>query len=130
MLKNNDGQVRLAESQLAQVSAFLASDRRDMAAAISDLSVALNRVKGFIGGNRTLIESNVSKLAAITLLLVHERASPAEALDFAPLAADKLVNAYDPTPRTLAGRGYLGEQIRGNTPKGPFTTADTRPSRA
>jgi len=32
MLKNNDGQVRLAESQLAQVSAFLASDRRDMAA--------------------------------------------------------------------------------------------------
>ncbi len=130
MLKNNDGQVRLAESQLAQVSAFLASDRRDMAAAISDLSVALNRVKGFIGGNRTLIESNVSKLAAITSLLVRERASLAEALDVAPLAADNLVHAYNATTRTLVGRGYLGELIRGNTPRGAFTTADTRPSGA
>ncbi len=130
MLKNNDGQVRLAESQLAQVSAFLASDRRDMAAAISDLSVALNRVKGFIGGNRTLIDSNVSKLAAITSVLVHERASLAEALDVAPLAADNLVHAYNVTTHTLVGRGYLGELIRGNTPRGAFTTADTRPSGA
>jgi len=130
MLKNNDGQVRLAESQLAEVSAFLASDRRDMAAAITDLSVALNRVKGFIGGNRTLIESNVSKLAAITSLLVRERASLAEALDVAPLAADNLVHAYNATTHTLVGRGYLGELIRGNTSKGAFTTADTRPSGA
>jgi phospholipid/cholesterol/gamma-HCH transport system substrate-binding protein len=128
MLKNNDGQVRRAEEQLAQVSAFLASDRRDLAAAISELAVALNRVKGFIGGNRALIESNVSKLAAVTALLVRERASVAEALDVAPLAADNLVHAYDAATRTLVGRGYLGEFIRGKTPAGAFTTADTRPS--
>lgn len=128
MLKDNNGQVRLAEEQLAQVSAFLASDRRDLSAALSELAVALNRVKGFIGGNRALIESNVSKLATITSLLVRERASLAEALDVAPLAADNLVHAYDATTHTLVGRGYLGELIRGNTPKGAFTTADTRPS--
>jgi virulence factor Mce-like protein len=130
MLKDNNGQVRQAEEQLAQVSAFLASDRRDLAAAISELSVALNRIKGFIGGNRALIESNVSKLATITSLLVRERASLAEALDVAPLAADNLVHAYDATTHTLVGRGYLGELIRGNTPHGAFTTADTRPSGA
>jgi virulence factor Mce-like protein len=128
MLKNNDGQVRLAESQLAQVSAFLASDRQDLSAAISQLAIALNRVKGFIGGNRALIESNVSKLAAITSLLVRERASLAEALDVAPLAADNLVGAYNAASHTLVARGYLGELIRGNAAPAAFTTADTQPS--
>jgi phospholipid/cholesterol/gamma-HCH transport system substrate-binding protein len=134
MLKNNDGQVRLAENQLAQVSAFLASDRQDLSAAISQLAIALNRVKGFIGGNRALIESNVSKLAAITSLLVRERASLAEALDAAPLAADNLVGAYSAASHTLVSRGYLGELIRGNAPAGAtgatgtFTTADTQPA--
>jgi phospholipid/cholesterol/gamma-HCH transport system substrate-binding protein len=130
MLKNNNGQVQQAENQLAQVSAFLASDRQDMSAAITDLATALNQVKGFIGSNRALIESNVSKLAAITSLLVRERASLAEALDVAPLAADNLVGAYDAASRTLVSRGYLGELIRGNAPKGaagPFTTADSQP---
>ena len=131
MLKNNDGQVRLAENQLAQVSAFLASDRQDLSAAISQLAIALNRVKGFIGGNRALIESNVSKLASITTLLVRERASLAEALDVAPLAADNLVGAYNSASHTLVARGYLGELIRGKAPAGaagPFTTADTQPA--
>jgi virulence factor Mce-like protein len=113
MLKDNNGQVRQAEEQLAQVAEFLASDRRDLAAAISELAVALGRVKTFIGGNRALLESNVSKLAAITSLLVRERASLAQALDVAPLAADNLVHAYDAATRTLVGRGYLGEFIRG-----------------
>jgi virulence factor Mce-like protein len=126
MLKNNDGQVRLAEDQLAQVSAFLARDRQDLSAAISQLAIALNGVKGFIGGNRALIESNVSKLAAITSLLVRERASLAEALDVAPLAADNLVGAYDAASRTLVARGYLGELIRGKVATGPFTTADSQ----
>jgi len=127
MLKNNDGQVRLAEDQLAQVSGFLASDRRDLSAAITELAVALTRVKGFIGGNRALIESNVSKLSAITSILVRERASLAEALDAAPLAADNLVNAYDAARHTLVARGYLGELIGSAARSGAFTTASTMP---
>ena len=128
MLKNNDGQVRLAENQLAQVSGFLASDRRDLSAAITELAIALNRVKGFIGGNRALIASNVSKLAAITSILAQERASLAEALDVAPLAADNLVNAYDAARHTLVARGYLGELIGGAAATGAFTTASTKPA--
>jgi len=128
MLKNNDGQVRLAENQLAQVSGFLASDRRDLSAAITELAIALNRVKGFIGGNRALIASNVSKLAAITSILAKERASLAEALDVAPLAADNLVNAYDAARHTLVARGYLGELIGGAAATGAFTTASTKPA--
>lgn len=127
MLKNNDGQVRLAEQQLADVTAFLAGDRQDLSAAITDLAIALNQIKNFIGSNRDLIESNVRKLAAITTLLVQERASLAEALDVAPLAADNVVGAYDATTHTLVGRGYLAE-LAGGKAAGAFTTAYSRPA--
>jgi phospholipid/cholesterol/gamma-HCH transport system substrate-binding protein len=130
MLKDNNGQVRLAEHQLAQVTGFLASDRQDLSAAITDLAVALSKIRAFVGSNRGLIESNVSKLAAITSLLVRERASLAEALDVAPLAADNLVNAYDAASHTLVARGYLGELIPGKTAAGAFTTADAQPAPA
>jgi phospholipid/cholesterol/gamma-HCH transport system substrate-binding protein len=133
MLKTNNGQVKLAEQQLAQVSAFLAGDRQDLSAAIGDLAVALGQIKSFIGSNRGLITANVTKLAAITSILVRERASLAQTLDAAPLAADNLINAYDASTHTLVGRGDLNEFSMG---KGAIqgagtqaiTTADTQPA--
>ncbi len=113
MLKTNNGQVKLAEQQLAQVSAILAGDRQNLSAAVSDLATALGQIKSFIGSNRGLITANVGKLAAITSILVRERASLAQALDVAPLAADNLVNAYDSATRTLVGRGDLNELSMG-----------------
>jgi phospholipid/cholesterol/gamma-HCH transport system substrate-binding protein len=125
MLKNNDGQVRLAENQLASVSGFLSADRTDLAAALKDLAVALSQVNGFIRDNRSLIDSNVTKLASITSILSRERASLAEALDDAPLAADNLVNAYDATRHTLDGRGDLNEFSMGTAAKA-FDTAQAQ----
>lgn len=115
MLKDNNGQVKLAEQQLAEVSQFLAADRQDLATALSDLATALNQVKTFIGSNRALIDSNVNNLASVTSILSRERASLAEALDDAPLAADNLIGAYDATTHTLDGRGDLNEFDMGNT---------------
>jgi virulence factor Mce-like protein len=109
MLKQNDGQVRQAEQQLAQVTGFLSSDRQQLAAAMSTLATALGQVQQFIASNRSLLTSNVNKLASITGILSTERASLAEALDTAPLAADNLLNAYDATHRTLDGRANLNE---------------------
>jgi len=127
MLKANDGQVRLAEQQLADVSGFLASDRQNLGAALHELSIALGQVSVFIANNRGLIKSNVTKLAAITRLLVEEKASLSEALDTIPLAADNVVNAYDAANRTLDGRGDLNElsmgpganDLQAITPAGP-----------
>jgi phospholipid/cholesterol/gamma-HCH transport system substrate-binding protein len=113
MLKQNNGQVQQAEQQLAEVSAFLASDRQELSAAISELAVALGQVKTFIGSNRSLLAANVNKLASITSLLVQERASLAEALDAAPLAADNVVSAYNTATHTLDGRGDLLEFTQG-----------------
>jgi virulence factor Mce-like protein len=113
MLKANDGQVRLAEQQLADVSGFLASDRQDLGGALHELSIALGQVQAFISGNRGLIKSNVAKLASITKLLVDERASLSGALNEIPLAVDNVVNAYDATNHTLDGRGDLNELSMG-----------------
>lgn len=123
MLKANDGQVRQAEGQLAQVFGFLASDRQNLTAAISELATALGQVNTFIGSNRALITANVSKLATITSLLARERASLAEALDVAPLAADNLVGAYDAVHHTLLGRGDINEFSMGPGALSPFTAA-------
>jgi virulence factor Mce-like protein len=114
MLKHNNGQVQQAEQQLAEVSAFLASDRQELSSALSQLAIALNQIKTFIGSNRSLLAANVNKLASITSLLVAERASLAEALDVAPLAADNVVNAYNTTTHTLDGRGDLLEFEQGH----------------
>jgi phospholipid/cholesterol/gamma-HCH transport system substrate-binding protein len=113
MLKANDGQVRLAEQQLADVSGFLASDRQDLGGALHNLSIALGQVQSFIANNRGLIKSNVTKLAAITKLLADEKASLSEAVNTIPLAADNVVNAYDATNHTLDGRGDLNELSMG-----------------
>jgi len=123
MLKTNNGQVKLAEQQLAEVSSFLAADRQNLSAAIDELAVALKQVKSFIGGNRSLLVANINKLASITSALSQERASLAEALDTAPLAADNLVNAYDAAHHTLDGRGDLNEFTMGNV-TAARTTAD------
>lgn len=119
MLKANDGQVRLAEQQLSQVNGFLADDRQNLGAALRQLATALGLVKRFIHDNRARLQSNVTKLAAITQTLVDQRASLAEALDSAPLAADNALNAYDPVHRTLDGRADLNELSMG----GPLTAA-------
>ncbi len=127
MLKHNDGQVRLAEDQLAEVSGFLAADRTDLAAALQDLAIALNQVKDFIGEQPQpdRLQRDQARFAT-TSILSRERASLAEALDVAPLAADNLVNAYDATRHTLDGRGDLNEFSMGQAAKA-FDTADSQP---
>lgn len=109
MLRANDGQVRLAENQLAQVSGFLAADREDLAGALRNLSIALPQVKAFIAGNRKLLKVNVDKLAKITQTLVNERDALGEVMDETPLALQNALNAYDPNSKTLMSRGNLLE---------------------
>ncbi|GAA3240914.1 MCE family protein [Actinocorallia longicatena] len=109
MLSANDGQVRTAERQLADVSQFLAADRDELGAALKELATALVKVKDFIKDNRSLVRADVEKLAKITQTLVKQRRSLAEALNVLPLDVDNILNAYDPRTRSLMGRGNLLE---------------------
>ncbi|MCX4553820.1 MCE family protein [Streptomyces sp. NBC_01387] len=109
MLKGNDGKVHTAEQQLSTVTSFLDADKKDLGSALRELGTALGQVKTFIEKNRGSLKKSVSQLRPITETLVKQRASLAEMLDTAPLAAGNLVNAYDPVHRTIDGRGNLNE---------------------
>ena len=113
MLATNDKQVLDVNAQLAQVSGTLASDREELTTALATLGDALADIQAFIRDNRQAIKSNVDKLAQTTQQLVDNRASVAEALDLAPLAATNLTQAWDPQSRTLQGRGLLLEYVDG-----------------
>ncbi|POM27389.1 mce related protein [Actinomadura rubteroloni] len=109
MIKDNDGAVRQAQNQLAQVTEFLAADRQTLGQALSTLADALVRVEKFIKDNRDMLKKNITKLASITQTLVDQRESLAEALDNEALAAGNMLNAYDPSTGTLMGRANLNE---------------------
>ncbi|GGY36645.1 MCE family protein [Streptomyces xanthochromogenes] len=113
MLKNKDGAVRDAQNQLADVTSFFADNKDNLAGALKELGTALGNVKTFIQDNRGSLKAEVDKLAPLTQILVEQRASLAEALDTAPLAAGNALNAYDPVHRTLDGRGNINEVSMG-----------------
>ncbi|WP_336321920.1 MCE family protein [Streptomyces lavendofoliae] len=125
MLKNNDGDVRTAEQRLATVTGFLAEDKENLGAALKELGTALARVKTFIEDNRGSLKKNVDLLAPLTRTLVDQRASLAEALDTAPLAAGNALKAYDPVHRTLNGRANINELSFGTGVPGAGTATGT-----
>ncbi|MEV7127475.1 MCE family protein [Streptomyces sp. NPDC093260] len=109
MLKDKDTDVRTAQERLDTVVGFFADNKDDLAGALKELGTALAQVKRFIADNRGELKKNVDKLVPITQTLVRQRASLAEALDVAPLAASNVVGAYDPDTRSLDGRANLNE---------------------
>ncbi|OLF10996.1 ABC transporter substrate-binding protein [Actinophytocola xinjiangensis] len=108
-LAESDEQVNRFGEQAAQVSAFLADERGDLAEAVRQLGVALGSVQQFIDENRGRIRSNVDKLASVTRVLVDERAALAEVLDIAPVALSNIINSYNGSAGTLDARSNLNE---------------------
>ncbi|MBO1333124.1 MCE family protein [Streptomyces sp. VRA16 Mangrove soil] len=113
MLKEKDTGVRTAQQTLADVTGYFADNRDDLAGALKELGKALGKVKKFINDHRGELKDNVDQLVPLTQALVAQRASLAEALDVAPLAAQNVVNAYNPKTRTLDGRADLNELSSG-----------------
>ncbi|MFJ7768369.1 MCE family protein [Streptomyces sp. NPDC097107] len=109
MLKDKDTDVRTAQERLDTVVGFFADNKDDLAGALEELGTALAQVKTFIQDNRGELKKNVDRLVPITETLVRRRASLAEALDVAPLAAGNVVNAYDTRTGMLDGRANLNE---------------------
>lgn len=108
-LANSDATVRQFTGQLTDVSGFLAGQRGQLAAAVTQLGSALGQVQGFIQNNRSALKSNVDNLAAVTKVLVDERSSLAEVLDEAPLALDDVVNSYNASSGSLDARADIND---------------------
>ncbi|MGW1679138.1 MCE family protein [Saccharopolyspora sp. NPDC002376] len=109
MLADNDDQVRRFNTQMQQVSGFLAGEREDMGAALAELAVALGKVESFVRDNRELVKSNVDQLHGVSEVLVKQKEALRESLVNSPLALSNLSNVYNGSSGTLDTRITINE---------------------
>ena len=109
MLAANDDQVRRFNTQMEQVSSFLADEREDLGASMAELAVALGKVEAFVRDNREGVKSNVDQLNSVAQVLVKQKAALSESLNNAPLALGNLNNAYNGASGTLDTRANINE---------------------
>ncbi|MDN3296559.1 MCE family protein [Streptomyces ficellus] len=103
-LAADDKSVRSFNDSLAKVAGQLAGERKDLAAALRHLGVALADVSEFVRKNKKSLTSNVEGLSKVTKVLVTQRAALAEVLEVAPTGLSNLQNAYNPSSGTLDTR--------------------------
>jgi len=106
---NSDADVRKFERQLADVSSFLADERKNFSETVKVLGSTLAKVKKFIDDNKDRLRSNVDKLADGTKTLVEQRAALTEILDVAPVALSNVINAYNGNTGALDTRSDINE---------------------
>jgi phospholipid/cholesterol/gamma-HCH transport system substrate-binding protein len=107
MLARNDGQVRLLNNQLADISGFLAAERGNLSQVLQVLPPALEDVASFVRENRDGLRTDVGQLASITDILVRQSRGLAEITDAAPLALGNLTNSFNASSDTLDVRPVL-----------------------
>lgn len=103
-LAADDKSVRSFNDSLAAVADQLAGERKDLAAALKHLGVALGDVSKFVKNNKKTLTEDVEGLSKVTKVLVTQRAALAELLEVAPTGLSNLQNAYNPSSGTLDTR--------------------------
>ncbi|NLU84199.1 MCE family protein [Rhodococcus sp. HNM0569] len=103
-LAANDEQVRQFNTQLSDLSGFLASEREDLAKALQLLGPALVDVADFVRDNRELLTKNINDLVPVTQAVADNRDSLINSLTLLPLAVSNLTNSYDAEAGALASR--------------------------
>jgi phospholipid/cholesterol/gamma-HCH transport system substrate-binding protein len=115
MLAQNDGGVRALNANLARVGTQLAGERRDLGAALANLSTALQLISQFVGDNRTRLTSDIHKLTKVTSVLSKEKDALAEIVDMAPFALSNLALAGDTKAHTLDTKDESGQPFSNPT---------------
>ena len=109
-IAGNDATVRTFNTRLAQVAAQLNGERGDLALAVKQLASALAEVASFVKENKDNLTTNVTDLASVTKVLVHQKRALREFLDTAPTALSNLQLAYNSKSGTLDTRDNSGSQ--------------------
>ncbi|GGR74153.1 phospholipid/cholesterol/gamma-HCH transport system substrate-binding protein [Nocardioides luteus] len=101
----NDAAVAGFTEQLSDVSAVLATNRRELTAAIEELSEALSATGEFTHDNRSRIERSVRDLNLLSAALADRSNQLAAILQMAPTALIDLFNVID--EQAITGRASL-----------------------
>lgn len=103
-LAADDNSVRSFNTSLAKVAEQLSGERKDLAAALTNLATALGDVSAFVKNNKKSLTSDVKGLSKVTKVLVTQRAALDELLTVAPVGLSNLNNTYNPSAGTLDTR--------------------------
>ena len=121
MLAQNDGGVRALNANLARVGTQLAGERKDLGAALANLSTALQLISQFVHDNRSRLTSDIHKLTKVTSVLAKEKEAITEVIDMAPFALSNLALAGDTKAHTLDTKDESGQPFSNPTaPNGVF----------
>ncbi len=80
---------------------MLEGERKELAASMKNLSVALTKVTNFVRENKAILKEDIQSLNRIGKVLVRQRDALNESLETAPLALNNLGLAYNPETGTL-----------------------------
>lgn len=127
MLLKNDQTVALANKQFAEVTGYLADDRDELSAAITNLADAMVILDDFIRDNRGNLKSSVDQLIEPTQVLVKQKKSLEETVRLVPLLLQNFLKAYDKPSNTIDGRGNLNELTLWSGNGLTATTSDDAP---
>lgn len=94
-LATHDDEVRQFNTQMQMFTSFLADERSNTAASITELSAALGDIARFVGDNKSLLESNIAGLETVSGTIANRNSELKESLALLPLAIANLINAYD-----------------------------------
>src|SRR4051794_17338352 len=115
MLAQNDGGVRALNANLSRVGTQLAGERRELGAALANLSTALQLISRFVGDNRAHLTSDIHKLTKVTSVLSKEKEAITEVIDMAPYALSNLALAGDTKAHTLDTKDEAGQPFSNPT---------------
>lgn len=118
MLANDNGGVVALNRNLAKVGGQLASERKDLGAALANLATALTAVQSFVADNRQGLKTDIHGLAKVTDVLTQEKTAITELTDMVPLGLSNLGLAYDPAAKTLDTKADLSEPLVKTGPSG------------
>ncbi|WP_123023280.1 MCE family protein [Mycolicibacterium stellerae] len=102
-LRNSTDGMRQLNMSFAAVTRLLADDPGEVAAAISDMNVAVGDVAEFLGENNDSISTASQKLASVTNAVKDSLDDIKQTLHVTPTAFSNFLNIYQPAQGSLSG---------------------------
>jgi phospholipid/cholesterol/gamma-HCH transport system substrate-binding protein len=104
LLAQHDSDTQSFTNDLAKVGEELNGDRTELAAALSNLNLALGDVTTFIQNNKADLQTNVAALARVTTVLAKDKDLLGKLIDIGALGATNYTHVYDPGSQSFDGR--------------------------
>lgn len=111
-LSANDDDVRIFNRRMADIAAFLRTERDDLSRTLATLASTFGVVEEFVKDNRDLLVSNVDHLTQISSALAAEKQSLVGILEVLPVAASNMARSWDPQHQAVRARSNEAELLK------------------